>query len=171
MDDAALRRDFEDFAREHWATLMSIAVAVSGSRPEAEDLVQTALTNAFLRWSKIRRDSALAYLRRCILNANVSRWRRHRGTELTVAEPPEPAFPGFPRPATAEVDDRESLLPVLRRLPARQRAVLVLRYLCDLPDEEIADTLGISLGTVRSQAFRGLAALRAADLRPQGASR
>jgi RNA polymerase sigma-70 factor (sigma-E family) len=171
LDDATLRRDFEEFAREHWATLMSIAVTVSASRPEAEDLLQTALTNAFLRWRRIRRESALAYLRRCILNANVSRWRRHRGNELSLAELPEPAFPDFPRSATAEVDERESLLPALRQLPARQRAVLVLRYLCDLPDDEIAETLGISLGTVRSQAFRGLAALRAADLRPQGATR
>jgi RNA polymerase sigma-70 factor (sigma-E family) len=167
VDDATVRRDFEEFARDHWATLMSIAVAVSGSRPEAEDLVQTALTNAFVRWRKIRRDCALAYLRRCILNANVSRWRRHRGIELSVAEPPEPTFPDR-RPATTDIDERESLLPTLRALPVRQRAVLVLRYLCDLPDDEIAETLGISVGTVRSQACRGLAALRAADLRPQG---
>jgi RNA polymerase sigma-70 factor (sigma-E family) len=168
VDDATVRRDFEEFARDHWATLMSIAVAVSGSRPEAEDLVQTALTNAFVRWRKIRRDCALAYLRRCILNANVSRWRRHRGIELSVAEPPEPTFPEYRRRATTDIDERESLLPTLRALPVRQRAVLVLRYLCDLPDDEIAETLGISVGTVRSQACRGLAALRAADLRPQG---
>ena len=61
---------------------------------------------------------------------------------------------------TDAVDDRHSLLPVLRELPARQRAVLVLRYLCDLADEDVAATLGISTGTVRSQAARGLATLR-----------
>ena len=166
MDEVALRRDFEDFAREHWSTLMSIGVAVSGSRAEAEDLVQTALTNAFVRWRRIRRDEALAYLRRSILNANVSRWRRRRGNEVTLAAVPEPTF-GPVATALDGVDDRQSLLPSLRRLPTGQRAVLVLRYLCDLPDDEIADTLGISAGTVRSQAFRGLAALRADHL--QGA--
>jgi RNA polymerase sigma-70 factor (sigma-E family) len=169
VNDATVRRDFEEFARENWSTLMSIGLAVAGSRAEAEDLVQTALTNAYARWRRISRDRALAYLRRSILNANVSRWRRHRGNELTFADLPAPTFGAFGQQATAEVDERESLLPALRQLPARQRAVLVLRYLCDLPDNEIARTLGISEGTVRSQAFRGLAALRAADLRPQGA--
>jgi len=167
VDDTLARGEFSDFARAHWATLMSIGVAVSGSRHEAEDLVQSALTNAWLRWPGIRPEQALAYVRRSIVNANVSRWRRHRGIELTVAEPPEPLPAAL---AVDGVDARQSLLPALRRLPARQRAVLVLRYLCDLPDEEIADTLGISAGTVRSQAFRGLAALRAAHPELQGAS-
>ncbi|HEV7204801.1 MAG TPA: SigE family RNA polymerase sigma factor [Jatrophihabitans sp.] len=168
MDDAAVRSDFEDFAREYWSTLMSIGVAVSGSRAEAEDLVQTALANAYVRWRRIRRDQALAYLRRSILNGNVSRWRRHRGSELVVAEPPERAVS---RSGTQGVDDRQILLPLLRALPPRQRAVLVLRYLGDVPDDEIAETLEISVGTVRSQAFRGLAALRAATGVPTTDSR
>ncbi len=148
--------DFEAFVRINWAALMSIAVAVADSRAEAEDLVQTALTNAYSRWRKIRPTEALAYLRRSILNARISRWRKYRGNELTVAEPPE----GTGRSETDGVDERESLLLVLRRLPPRQCAVLVLRYLCDLPDDEIAETLGISTGTVRSQAARGLSTLR-----------
>jgi RNA polymerase sigma-70 factor (sigma-E family) len=163
VNDAALRADFDAFARENWATLMSIGVAVSGSRAEAEDLVQTALTNAFVQWRRIHREQALAYLRRSILNANVSRWRRHRGAELTVADVPE-AVPW--RPVTDGVDDRQTLLPLLRALPPRQRAVLVLRYLCDLPDAEIAETLDVSAATVRSQAFRGLATLRTLAARP-----
>lgn len=154
----ATRSDFEDFVREHWSALMSIAAAVSGSRAEAEDLVQTALTSAYPKWRKIRREQALGYLRRSILNANISRWRRHRGSEITLAEPPtRPSASG-----TDAVDDRASLLPILRDLPAGQRGVLVLRYLCDLPDDEIAATLRISPATVRSQASRGLATLRAA---------
>jgi RNA polymerase sigma-70 factor (sigma-E family) len=158
MSDAAVRHDFEQFVREHWSTLMSIGVAVSGSRAEAEDLVQTALANTYPRWRRIGRDQALAYLRRSIVNAHISRWRRHRGGELSVAEPPDRAEP---RAHDRGVDERLSLVPVLRTLPPRQRAVLVLRYLCDLPDREIAATLGISTGTVRSQAARGLATLRA----------
>ncbi|WP_375503573.1 SigE family RNA polymerase sigma factor [uncultured Jatrophihabitans sp.] len=157
MNDAAVRADFEAFARDNWSTLMSIGLAVAGSRAEAEDLVQTALTNAFVRWRRIHRDQALAYLRRSILNANVSRWRRHGGAELTVADVPEVEPP---RAVHDGIDDRQTLLPLLRALPPRQRAVLVLRYLCDLPDAEIAETLDISSTTVRSQAFRGLATLR-----------
>ena len=160
MTDGAARQDFEDFVREHWSTLMSIGVAISGSRAEAEDLVQAALTSAYPRWRRIRRPEALAYLRRSILNAHISRWRRHRGGELFVAEPPEPAQPRVSSSADS-VDERLTLLPLLRALPPRQRAVLVLRYLCDVPDREIAETLGISQGTVRSQAARGLDALRA----------
>jgi RNA polymerase sigma-70 factor (sigma-E family) len=153
----AARQDFEAFVREHWSALMSIGVAISGSRTDAEDLVQTALANAYPRWRRIRRPEALAYLRRSILNAHISRWRRHRGGELTVAEPPEPVSTGS---VDDGVDERLSVLPLLRDLPPRQRAVLVLRYLCDLPDNEIAATLGISTGTVRSQAARALATLR-----------
>lgn len=170
MDDAAVRSDFESFAREHWATLMSIGVAVSSSRAEAEDLVQTALANAFVHWRRIRRDQALGYLRRSILNANVSRWRRQRRREIVLADLPEARRydQGGERRGsdTGDVDTRQTLLPLLRDLPPRQRAVLVLRYLCDLPDDEIAETLGISAGTVRSQAFRALATLRALAGRP-----
>lgn len=167
MNDAAAQADFESFAREHWSTLMSIAVAVSGSRTEAEDLLQTALTGAYARWSRIRRDRALAYLRRSILNANVSRWRSNRNTSFSLAELPERAD-AADSTAVRSVDERVSLLPLLRTLPARQRAVLVLRYLCDLSDAEIGETLGISAGTVRSQAFRGLATLRAHHPQQEG---
>ena len=74
-----------------------------------------------------------------------------------MARPPERADGAAPGTG---VDDRSVLLPALRALPDRQRAVLVLRYLCDLPDAQIAETLSISPGTVRSQAARGLSALR-----------
>jgi RNA polymerase sigma-70 factor (sigma-E family) len=153
--DDGVRRDFEAFVRQHWSALMSIGLAVSGSRAEAEDLVQTALAGAYPRWRRIRREQALGYLRRSILNANISRWRRHRGSEVMLIEAPDA------HSATDDVDERESVLPLLRALPNGQRAVLVLRYLCDLPDAEIAATLRISTATVRSQASRGLATLRA----------
>jgi RNA polymerase sigma-70 factor (sigma-E family) len=155
-DENGVRRDFESFVREHWSALMSIGMAVAGSRPEAEDLVQTALTSAYPKWRRIRREQAVGYLRRSILNANISRWRRHRGAEVALVELPAA------RSATDDIDERESLLPLLRALPTGQRAVLVLRYLCDLPDAEIAATLHVSTATVRSQASRGLATLRRA---------
>lgn len=157
MTDAERQAEFTSFVRTHWSQLVTIAVAVSGSRHEAEDLVQTALTNTYGRWHKVRDGEALAYLRRSIVNAHISRWRRHRGAELTMADPPEAA--ATERGAVA-VDDRLVLAPLLRDLPQRQRAVLVLRYLCDLSDDDVAATLGTSTGTVRSQAARGLATLR-----------
>ena len=163
MADTARREEFADFVHANFSSLMTIAVAVSGSRVEAEDLVQTALTNAYPRWHKIRPDQALGYLRRSIVNAHVSRWRRHRGAEFSVAEPPEATiFAG-----THGVEDRLTLVPMVRALPPRQRAVIVLRYLCDLGDHEIARTLGISEVTVRSQAKRALATLRATRAVPQ----
>lgn len=171
MADTARREQFADFVHANFSSLMTIAVAVSGSRVEAEDLVQTALTNAYPRWHRIRPDQAVAYLRRSIVNAHVSRWRRHRGAEVTVAEPPEGSSPASGRYAqyagTQGVDDRLTLVPLVRALPPRQRAVIVLRYLCDLGDREIAQTLGISEGTVRSQANRALATLRATRADPQ----
>jgi RNA polymerase sigma-70 factor (sigma-E family) len=157
--------EFDDFVRANWATLMSIARAVSSSSAEAEDLLQTALTSVYARWGRVRTPDRLPYLRRTILNANVSRWRRHRGRELPFAELPDVGAAA----ATDGVEDQLVLVPLLRALPARQRAVLVLRYLCDLPDDQIADTLGISPGTVRSQAARGLAGLRARTTAPSGA--
>lgn len=149
--------DFQTFVRRHWSSLMTVAVAVTGSRLDAEDAVQTALSSAYPHWSRIRPDEALAYLRRSIVNAHISRWRRHRGREITTDAVPERAGDT----GTDETDVRHTLLLWLRRLPERQRAVLVLRYLLDLSDEEIATTLGIAPATVRSQAHRGLATLRA----------
>jgi len=147
--------EFSEFIRVHWSSLMTIAVAVSGSRSDAEDFVQNALTSAYPRWHRIAPDRALSYLRRSILNGNITRWRRHRG-ELAMANPPH----GAVNADTGAVDDRLTLLPLVRALPARQRAVLVLRYLGDISDADIADTLGITQATVRSQAKRGLDHLR-----------
>ncbi|MEP7020908.1 MAG: SigE family RNA polymerase sigma factor [Pseudonocardiales bacterium] len=156
MNEAEARQEFADFVRVHWSSLMSIGVAVSGSRQEAEDLVQTALTSTYARWQTIRPGEALAYLRRSILNAHITSWRRHRGAELTVGEPVRQST----HDTMATVDDRLSLMPSVQALPRRQRAVVVLRYLCDLSDDEIASTLGTTTSTVRSQAVRGLATLR-----------
>jgi RNA polymerase sigma-70 factor (sigma-E family) len=157
MTNAARHAEFTSFVRTHWSQLMTIAVAVSGSRHEAEDLVQTALANCYGRWPKLREGDALAYLRRCIANAHISRWRRHRGAELIVGELPDA---GATDRGVVAIDDRQLLVPLLRTLPHRQRAVLVLRYLCDLSDDDVAATLATSTGTVRSQAARGLASLR-----------
>ncbi|MEO8889452.1 MAG: SigE family RNA polymerase sigma factor [Jatrophihabitantaceae bacterium] len=162
MSDVRTREEFADFVRANWTAMMRIAVAVSGSRTEGEDLVQSALTAAYPRWNQIRPEQALAYVRRSILNTHVSRWRRHRGAELVMPDPPEQASAA----GTNTVEDRLALLPLVRDLPPRQRAVVVLRYLCDLSDTEIAETLGIATTTVRTQALRALASIRAAHPDP-----
>jgi RNA polymerase sigma-70 factor (sigma-E family) len=156
VHEANGQTEFTVFVRRHWAQLMTIGVAVSGNRADAEDLVQAALAGVYRNWHTIDQDRALAYLRRSIANGQVSRWRRRRSESL-VDEPPE-------TPHTGGMDRLESrlvLVPLLRTLPDRQRAVIVLRYLCDLADDEIAATLGTTRETVRSQAARGLATLRA----------
>jgi RNA polymerase sigma-70 factor (sigma-E family) len=152
--------DFEEFARARLPELMAIAVAVSRNPHDAEDLVQAALAAAFQRWQTLRPDTATAYLRRCIVNGHISGWRRTRGRVVLDSRPPERAsHSGEIERTEARID----LVSQLRTLAPRQRSVLVLRYLCDLPDAEVAATLGISAGAVRSHAHRGLAALRAAQ--------
>jgi RNA polymerase sigma factor (sigma-70 family) len=99
----------------------------------------------------------LAYVRRAIVNGRVSAWRRHRGAEHPSAAPPE--VPDV-RDAAAAVDLRLTVAWALGRLPERQRAVLVLRYLFDLPDAEVGEILGVATATVRSQAARAIARLR-----------
>jgi len=155
MTDAERQAEFTSFVRTHWSQLMTIAVAVSGSRLDAEDLVQTALANTYGRWPKVREGEALAYLRRCIANAHISRWRRHRGAELIIHELPDAA--ATDRGAVA-VDDRLTLVPLLRELPqtyitsihvATQRGDAISRLVRQFRNLTIIDT-GIVLSQLRS---------------------
>ena len=147
---------FTDFVAERTPALFRVAYALTGNQHAAEDLLQNALAKAALRWTRIRGD-AEPYVKRilyrdCVSNWRLRRWRR----ETTVAAPPE-------RPGADPTGDAEVRLVVreaLRRLPPRQRAVLVLRYLDDLSERQVADLLGCSPGTVGSQASRALARLR-----------
>jgi RNA polymerase sigma-70 factor (sigma-E family) len=136
-----------------YAELLRTAYLLTGSPHAAEDLVQTCLLRAIGRWDRIA--DPLAYLRRAMINERVGRWRRLR-RELLRADPPDLAVPD----ATVPVAERAAVLAALRGLPARMRAVLVLRYWEDLSEAETADLLGCSVGTVKSQASRGLAKLR-----------
>lgn len=111
MSDTAGREEFADFVRVNWTSLMRIGIAVSGSRVEAEDLVQGALTAAYPRWHRIRPDQALAYLRRSIMNAHISRWRRDRRVRVVLAAPRARERTGRPderraRPADAGLHAR-----------------------------------------------------------------
>ncbi|WP_236121100.1 sigma-70 family RNA polymerase sigma factor [Cellulomonas palmilytica] len=111
----------------------------------------------YTAWSRARRDP-LAYARRVLVNLRVDTWRRRR-REVLVS-PHE--LPDAPVVASRRAEDRDQLLRALALLTPRQRRIVVLRHLLDLSDTEVADDLGISPGTVRSTASRGLAVLRAA---------
>ena len=153
---------FDEFMASRWPGLVRLAFGLTGDRWLAEDLAQTALAKAYAVWWQVRRaDDPDAYVRRILINASHRRFRRNRVSE----QPAGPA--GLPDAAVdapaAEVGERSALLAALAELPPRQRAVVVLRYLEDLTDAQIGVLLGCSPGTVRSQAARGLAKLRASE--------
>ncbi|KAB2352268.1 SigE family RNA polymerase sigma factor [Actinomadura rudentiformis] len=148
------RESFTAFVEARSANLIRSAYVLTGDQHAAEDLLQTVLAKTAARWRHIR-ENPEAYVRRAMYNEQVSRWRR-RGREATVEKPPERAG----RDLTGDVDLRLSLREALLALPPRKRAVLVLRYFEDLPESQVADILGCSVGTVRSQAHRALARLR-----------
>lgn len=134
-----------------------VAYALTGDRGHAEDLVQTSLTAAYLRWRRAAPDNPEAYMRRTLVNTNLKRFRRRRVTEILVAVPPERLAPGSPFGA---VDDRDMLRRLLATLSPRDRTVLALRYSADLSEAETADLMDLSVGTVKSIASRALRRLR-----------
>gem|GEM_PF-747357 len=149
---------FEDMARSAWPALVRTAHALTGHRAEAEDAVQASLLKAMSAWRRVEgqeRWRQQAYLRQIVVNTCRSSWRKW-GSRLYPGEPPELGQPA----RTAPVEDRVIVQEALARLPARQRAVLVLRYYEDLSEAEIAARLGCAPGTVKSSAARALKALR-----------
>jgi RNA polymerase sigma-70 factor (sigma-E family) len=156
------RRDDESFVKfvaERGTALLRTASLLCGARSDAEDILQTALEKAYRHWGKIGRGDAdpEPYVRKILVNLTVSRARRWRVLrEVQMASPPE--MPTASETGTVEL--RGVLIDELRRLGPRQRAVLVLRYWEDMSEAETAKVLGCSVGTVKSQAARGLARLR-----------
>ena len=147
-----------DYVRGQWPQLVRYATALCGDPAEAEELVQSALVRVALRWPFVRdKDNPDAYVRRAIANGYLTAWRRVRKHEVTVAEPPEL----LAADRTAGVDDVMTVRRALATLPPRQRAVLVLRYLEDRSEQQTAEILGCSVGTVKSQASKALGKLRA----------
>ena len=148
---------FEEFVAGRGQALQRFGYALTGDWGLAEDLLQTALARAYPRWSRIRRDDPEAYVRKIMVNTWSSWWRRRWRGEVPAAQLPEAAGPD----EAAGVDSRQALRAALAQLPPRQRAVVVLRYDQDLPEAQVAALLGISVGTVKSQAAKALASLRA----------
>ena len=143
---------FEEYVAARRPALLRTAYLLTGSHHDAEDLVQNALLRVVPRWSRIA-DHPDPYVRRVLARESISRWRSRRWREQTTARPPEGR--------NADVHpDRVLLREALATLSPRQRAVLVLRYFDDLTESATADTLGLSVGTVKSYAREGLARLR-----------
>jgi RNA polymerase sigma-70 factor (sigma-E family) len=147
---------FGDFVTAVLPALLRFGHVLTGSRVEAEDLVQEALARCLRRWRTAAADDPVAYVRRAMVNTYIS-GRRHWTGRVRLGEVPEHVADDG---ALRRCDDRDALRAALAALPRRQRAVLVLRYYGDLPDSAIAAMLGCRPVTVRSQAHRGLAALR-----------
>ncbi|MBM6401052.1 SigE family RNA polymerase sigma factor [Phycicoccus sonneratiae] len=152
--------DFARFVAASTPSLLRTARLLTGSRDAAQELVQATLVKTYLAWHRVRDEDALPYARRILVNQRTDRWRRTRG-EVVVAEPPDRVHDD----GTGS-DDRDQIVRLLATLPERQRYVVVLRYYHDLSEQAVAELLGISVGTVKSAASRGLATLRAAHPSP-----
>jgi len=152
--------EFRAFVAARSPALLRTAYFMTGDADQAQDLLQTALLASARRWARIRdRDQPEAYVRRALYRHQINRWRAlARRPERLVAVLPDRAGG---RDHAADIALRHGLIDALRQLPPRQRAVVVLRYYEDRPEAEVAEVLGISLGTVRSQASKALAKLRA----------
>ena len=154
-------REFREFVTARSAALLRVAYLLTGDVHHAQDLLQTALLGTVHRWAAIRRrEHPEAYVRTAMYRHQVNRWRlRSRRPETLVPSAPDRAA-GDDHATDTVV--RHGVFDALRALPARQRAVVVLRYYENRSEAEVAQLLDISLGTVRSQASKALAKLRAA---------
>lgn len=151
--------EYGDYVAARAARLVRFAYLLCGDWHRAEDAVQGALIKLYLAWPRLARVEAVdAYVRRIVVrvlidNGRLARFRHERLSDR-LPEPPAPPDPGD------AVEDRIAVLHALGQVPPRQRATLVLRYWEDLSIEQVAEVLGCSAGTVKSQTARGLRALR-----------
>lgn len=154
--------DFTAFVAAHQADLLRTAWLLVGDAHRAEELTQQALVRTYAAWSRAGSGDPLAYTRRVLVNLRTDSWRRRRREVLVDALPEEAAGLGAPlaRDAADDHADRDRLVRALAALTPKQRRVVVLRHLVGLPEAEVADHLGVSVGTVKSTSSRALALLR-----------
>ncbi|OJF11014.1 SigE family RNA polymerase sigma factor [Couchioplanes caeruleus] len=150
---------FTDFVHARSPALLRTAFLLTADSHLAQDLLQTALVKTWRTWRNVRRqDSPDAYVRRVMVTTATSWWRRKwRGERPAQSLPDTGAHDG----ELESIGARRALIAALAQLPPRQRAVVVLRYYEDLPEQQVAALLGTSVGNVKSQASRGLSKLRA----------
>ena len=151
--------DFDAWVEARGPALVRLAWALTGNRPDGEDVVQDVLARALPRWGRISSvEDPDAYVRRMVVNAHVSRWRRIGRRERPVADVPDRAAAADAVP----LDERQRLWQACRALPRDQRVAVVLRFYEQLEYVEIAELTGVAEGSVRSRVSRGIAALREA---------
>lgn len=143
--------DFRAFVEQRYTALLRTAYLLCGSADRAEDVLQNALASALPKWRRMEHPDA--YIRRIMVNQLANIWRRPI-REIVTAVMPERAW------HDDAIEERDELWLALGRLPVRMRAVLVLRYWEDRSEQETAQILGVSVGTVKSHCSRGLARLR-----------
>jgi RNA polymerase sigma-70 factor (sigma-E family) len=148
---------FDEWVEARVAALLRFAYLVTGSQHAAEDAVQSALTRVCEKWSRVRRTTDPdAYVRRMVVNAHVSAWRRSGRRELAVAEVRDTATSDH----AVAIATGDAVWRVCATLPPQQRAAVVLRFYEDLEYAEIAAVLGVAQATARSHVHRALAAMR-----------
>ena len=153
----SIDEEFADFVGARWASLYRLAYLLTASPMGAEDLLQTTLEKAYMRWARIgQMEYAEAYVRRMLANSLVSSRRRAWIGEQPYGDLPETVGESAELP----VLDRSLLWPLVCALPAGQRAVIVLRYYEGMSEADIAETLRIRPGTVKSAASAAMARLR-----------
>ncbi|TMR90743.1 SigE family RNA polymerase sigma factor [Nonomuraea basaltis] len=158
MQTTGWEDEFREYVRTRGPALLRAAHQLTGHPLDAEDLLQNALTKTYLAWDRIEDRRALdGYVRRAMVNINISQWRRRK-----LEEYPSDQLPEVMTEQVACGDVHEQLERALAELPERMRAAIVLRYYEDMTEPEIARTLGISVGTVKSTVSRGMAKLRVA---------
>jgi len=146
---------FDDCFASLFAAAYRVAFRLLGDREEASDVAQEALARASLRWARlVAAGDPVPWVVRVAANLALDRWRRLRVASRHAA--------ALVEPTTDSMAERVDLHRALSALPRRQRDVVVLRYVADLPEAEVASALGCSVGTVKTHASRGLASLRAA---------
>ena len=154
VDVRNAREEFSEFVRARGPALHQTAYLLTGDWALAEDLLQTALAKSYLRWDRI--DEPEGYVRRVLANTYASWWRRRWRGEVPHDVLPETSA----EDRWGEVDARDALREALDRLPRRMRAVVVLRFHEDMTEAAVAEALGISVGTVKSQTAKAMAKLR-----------
>ena len=144
---------FTEFVRAHSASLFRTAFLMTGDHQRAEDVLQDALVRIYKRWPHIdAMASPLAYSRRVVLNQGASSWRKRSSRETPRLLTEEPSWDG----RVEELAEHERVWQAVLTLPQRQRAVMVLRYYEDQTEAQIAETLDMAPGTVKSHAHAAL---------------
>jgi RNA polymerase sigma-70 factor (sigma-E family) len=148
---------FRDYVTARSASLLRTAYLLTHNRADAEDLVQAALAKTYLAWDRIEDRGAVdGYVRRAMVNTQISWWRRRRVEEYPTDDIPEQAVADH----AGDSELQDTLRRAIERLPRRMRAAVVLRYYEDMTEAEIASVLGVSQGTVKSTVSRAVAKLR-----------